>query len=232
MRSPFPLFGALFGLSLLMLPSPASSGKGKRLLLPDLVPAEGTGGRMFVEELGSQKLLRFDAYFANVGDGPLTLTGRAKKAKKRLPAWQSVRRLGKKPPFKHPIGEFTWQPERVKWSLFPVAEYRLRNEGGQVAAQTKISFCMVDNVRVAPDLPGSPTAGVYVTCPATSRRKSIQIGVSVGWADIYKAEHLGQWIDVTDVPPGDYTLEVEIDPEGRLLEKDRSNNRVTLPVTL
>ncbi|MCA9697946.1 MAG: hypothetical protein KC431_10515, partial [Myxococcales bacterium] len=35
-------------------------------------------------------------------------------------------------------------------------------------------------------------------------------GLSLGWSDTYGAALDCQWIDVTDVAPGDYTLRMEV----------------------
>src|SRR5205823_5525575 len=43
-------------------------------------------------------------------------------------------------------------------------------------------------------------------------------GVGVGWADEYISKLDGQWIDVTNVPSGDYVLEVEANPDHVLTE--------------
>jgi hypothetical protein len=54
----------------------------------------------------------------------------------------------------------------------------------------------------------------------------------VGWADIYDSGLPGQWIDVTGVAPGNYTLEVTVNPDHILDEDDYTNNTVTVPVVI
>ena len=49
---------------------------------------------------------------------------------------------------------------------------------------------------------------------------------------MYSAARYGQWIDVTDVPPGNYLLESEVNPNGIIQEITREDNRVSVPVTL
>ena len=62
--------------------------------------------------------------------------------------------------------------------------------------------------------------------------RSLRTGISVGWADIYDTSVPGQYIDVTGLPPGQYTLEIEVNPERTLVESNYSNNIVTVPVQL
>jgi hypothetical protein len=63
-------------------------------------------------------------------------------------------------------------------------------------------------------------------------------GISVGMGDVYSAQLDCQFIDVTDVAPGDYTLRVELNqplPETAvppLVERDYENNIAEMPVTV
>jgi hypothetical protein len=49
-------------------------------------------------------------------------------------------------------------------------------------------------------------------------------GIQAGWSDIYDSGLPGQWIDVTGLPAGTYTLEITMNPEQALLEADYTNN--------
>jgi hypothetical protein len=55
---------------------------------------------------------------------------------------------------------------------------------------------------------------------------------------VYEADLPCQWIDVTDVPPGDYVLRATLNqprPESALpvlVERDYDNNVVEVPVTI
>jgi hypothetical protein len=41
-----------------------------------------------------------------------------------------------------------------------------------------------------------------------------------------------QWVDVTNVPAGNYFLEITVNPDQILLESNYGNNTSTIPVTL
>jgi len=99
--------------------------------------------------------------------------------------------------------------------------WRLLAEDGSVAATGhKQAFCLMDFER------WSPTAEVRAryTCDYQ--------GIQAGWADTYAAYLDCQWIDITDVPGGTYTIEAVINPEELLPERDYSNNLTLVTHTI
>jgi hypothetical protein len=56
--------------------------------------------------------------------------------------------------------------------------------------------------------------------------------MSVGWTDEYNWCLPGQYVEVTDVPGGDYILDTTVDPTGRLVESDKTNNCGSVRVRL
>ena len=57
-------------------------------------------------------------------------------------------------------------------------------------------------------------------------------GISVGCADNYKHNIDYQWIDVTDLQYGIYTLRVIVNPMRKALESDFLNNVVTCKINI
>jgi hypothetical protein len=57
-------------------------------------------------------------------------------------------------------------------------------------------------------------------------------GITPGWGDDYPPRLEGQYLDVTNVPPGTYALVHRVDPGGRLLDASRRNNAATAMVRL
>ena len=53
---------------------------------------------------------------------------------------------------------------------------------------------------------------------------ALQMGTSEGWRDVYSFILPLQWIDVTNVVPGNYYLAARPDPNNRIQETDESNN--------
>lgn len=105
------------------------------------------------------------------------------------------------------------------------ARYELRDAGGVVATGHKQGFCLLDSYSWA-----------WNNAPGTYDCSNQ--GISRGHADIYESDLPCQWVDVTDVPPGDYTLRATLNrprPESALpllVERDYDNDVVEVPVTL
>jgi Lysyl oxidase len=95
------------------------------------------------------------------------------------------------------------------------ARYELLDSTGRVAVVgRKQGFCLRDSI-----------------CPSPVYTCTFQ-GISAGCADVYGANLGCQYLDVTGVPDGNYTLRVTLDPFGRIAELDETNNVTTQAVTL
>jgi hypothetical protein len=100
------------------------------------------------------------------------------------------------------------------------ATYELLDATGTVVLTGhKQAFCLMDYERYGED------AG-------RARYNCNKQGISVDWADTYDAYLDCQWVDVTDVPAGDYQLRVSVNPLHIFPELSYENNVSTVPVTL
>lgn len=118
---------------------------------------------------------------------------------------------------------FQWSECHQHFHLRGFAEYRLVDADGRATVVgRKQAFCLVDSHRVV-DEPEVPRQARY-GCEHQ--------GIQRGWADVYEARVPCQFLDVTDVAPGDYRLEIELSPGGELPELDRSDNQMSIPVSL
>jgi hypothetical protein len=100
------------------------------------------------------------------------------------------------------------------------AAYRLLDlQMNEVATGHKQAFCLLDL------LPG-PNGDPRPTYDCSYQ------GISAGWADVYDAGLPCQWVDVTDLQPGDYLLEISLNAEHVLAEADYDNNLVVVPVNI
>lgn len=176
-------------------------------------------------EAGQRRLLRFTFTTPNVGDGDLIIGKVASH-----PEW------------------FLWADCHGHFHFQEYADYRLWTPGGYVewldargadpdatAQQTlernpdlrdgfvaghKQGFCVID-VR-----PYAPThLARYNDCEWNQ-------GISRGWADEYGFHLDGQWVDITDVPPGWYVLEAEVNAERFYEEIDYANNAGAILVAI
>lgn len=98
------------------------------------------------------------------------------------------------------------------------AAYQLLDAGGNVVATGhKQAFCLLDSAQV---VPGSSSPRYHCGFQ----------GISAGWSDIYGAGLDCQWVDITDVPEGDYVLVITINTDRTLPEANYDNNSATIPV--
>lgn len=96
----------------------------------------------------------------------------------------------------------------------------LDSEGNELRAGNKVSFCLLDGTRWRMDA-------------RRLQKYSCEVqGIQAGWADVYDSGLPGQWIEIGDLAPGDYQLELTVNPDGILPETNYDNNVVTIPVTI
>ena len=89
----------------------------------------------------------------------------------------------------------------------------------QVVKGRKQGFCIEDTL---PD-PNTHTPNKYL-CNSQ--------GIQVGWADWYPSVLDCQWIDITDIAPGDYTLHVFWNPQHLIPETTLDDNQAFAKVTI
>ncbi|MFO0562971.1 MAG: lysyl oxidase family protein [Polyangiales bacterium] len=101
------------------------------------------------------------------------------------------------------------------------AAYELRGSSGDVVATGhKQAFCLMDST----PYPDGPEDGLHYICENQ--------GIQRGWQDVYGSYLDCQWVDVTDVAPGAYTLYVSVNTNHQLNERDYSNNETVVPVSV
>jgi hypothetical protein len=104
------------------------------------------------------------------------------------------------------------------------AVYELLDGDDVVATGHKQAFCLLD----WSGWDGS--AGSGYNCANQ--------GISMGWLDEYGGYLPCNWIDVTDVAPGQYTLRISVNPPrpdtavAPIVERDYTNNVLEVPVTV
>ena len=119
-----------------------------------------------------------------------------------------------------PDSGFVWSSCMQHWHFTSYANYELLGDNNTVVvAGHKQAFCLMD------------TDPMIDPAPAPRFSCSFQ-GISAGWADTYDKFLDCQWIDITGVAPGDYTLRITINTAHILPESDYTNNVFETPVTL
>lgn len=201
--------------------------------LPDLIVRQEPLLHTEIDRLSEpgRELLRLTAGTANVGLGPLELRGGTVLNATQAEVSQRIF-LSDGTWFDRLAGVFTYHPSHGHvhfddWTVFRLREALPDGGVGAIVAEgSKVSFCLQDFVVDDPANPSFDRFGVYATCGYEVQ------GISPGWGDTYDWWLPEQWIDITGVPDGPYWLEVEVDPDDRLLEADESNNVARVPIRL
>ncbi len=126
------------------------------------------------------------------------------------------------PPNKRP-DEFTFSSCHGHYHFNGFAQYRLLDAlGNVVQLGKKLAYCMEDTVQVMQ----GPTVGCTKQFDCTNQ------GIQAGWSDLYGNALDCQWLDITDIPAGSYTLEVTVNPARAFEEVTFDNNVTTVPVAI
>ena len=212
-------------------------------LLPDLVadPPVQWGEAQRVTWDGEEMLvLRFEGYVTNLGDGPLDLSGDPRLADPEDPTshdvWQRVRTsTGDWVSLTKPPVRYQTDDGHNHFHLMEIVAYSLWDEAGtsQILPGAKVGFCMLD-VESLPERHSHPgdqayEAAVVENCRANEPdADNLRMGVTEGWRDVYEGSVTFQWIDVSDLRPGNYRLASESDPYDIVVETDETNNGVAI----
>jgi hypothetical protein len=156
-----------------------------------------------IAEPGVRRLLVFDTLVVNMGAEHVVIGNPVSPVPPLVPE------------------DFEYSPCHDHYHFRDWAEYSIVNEADElVALGRKQSFCLRDNF---PRVQGAITQGF--TCQHQ--------GLSSGWVDLYDRALDGQWVDVTGVPSGAYTLVVTVNAGGLLPEADdRWPNTARVPVQI
>jgi len=118
---------------------------------------------------------------------------------------------------------WTFDSCQMIFNLVGFSRYELRDvpSGETVLRGTKRGFCISD-----PE-PWIPESGAICEQYDCNHQ-----GISPGCADNYGSSLPCQWVDVTDIPPGTYELEVSVNSDRQVAEQDYANNVVTQRIVL
>src|SRR5262245_6346830 len=211
----------------------ASSPAAAQAKLPDLIvrPEVLHQTEIDVQTLPGCELLRLATATANVGRGPLEIRGGAILSATEREVAQRIYRFDGTW-FDRLAGVFTYHPSHGHvhfddWTVFRLRAVREDGGAGDIVAEgSKVSFCLLDEEVYDASNPSFDPYPDYLSCGFEVQ------GFSPGWGDTYIRWLPDQWIDITGVPDGPYWLEVEVDPDDRLIEADETNNVARVPIRL
>jgi hypothetical protein len=118
------------------------------------------------------------------------------------------------------------------WHLQHLARYSLwdSTKSHEVTIGQKVGFCLDDSLHTESGI--GPSSSVYSDNVAPFRRfcqryrpdaTSLFEGISVGWSDLYDSGLAWQWVDVSNLAPGEYWLREDVNPEGKIDEVSEPN---------
>jgi hypothetical protein len=179
---------------------------------------------------GGRALLHAANAIMSVGRGPVALLGSRPASSRTMTVRQRIYtrsggHLTIATPgaivFKHVPGQggywkFVNAARFELWTMGPPATRRLVRTG------PKLVYCFRDLQRLRPS-PRSPRSRVYGACSQDRRRRSVRLGTSVGWADVYPASYHENYVDVTGLR-GCFALWQIADPTNVITESDEANN--------
>jgi hypothetical protein len=224
------LAAALVTLGSVPIAGPAEAAVTSKL--PDLAVLAPFDFRIEISPTG-RRLLRFSTVIVNIGTGPLRLYGYdedgvAEIGDTLLTRQQILRSDG------------TWRTRNttatMKWAAdghnhfhaIDLQRIKIQNlNHSTLRKSAKTGFCFLDSYVYGSTRP-SRYNGANSVCNIASN-KTVPMGISVRWGDIYASTLAYQWIDITGMPSGDYLIKIIADPPwktgGRFLESNESNNR-------
>ena len=126
--------------------------------------------------------------------------------------------VGPVPPPGVSSGVFVWSACHHHHHVAGFQDFALVVAGGAIVTAHKRGFCLRDDLRTGA---GGP-----------ARYDCTDQGISAGWADLYQPQLPCQWLDVTGVPPGAYTLRVTVNPTRAFAESDYDDDVLEVPVLL
>ena len=200
--------------------------------LPDMI-SEPTGPPGTQVYRDGRLLMRFDGFVTNNVTAPAELEiwannpdsqGVMQSVQQRV-AGQAVATT-KKPVVRYEVADGHWH-----YHLKNAAEYTLwtadRSRQVALAQKTEAGFCLEDSQRWGGNRPAaydSSNNGFCLQNPNGPQPGPLVMGITQGYRDIYYAGLSYQWVDISNVAPGDYQLASRSDPNNVIEETDESNN--------
>ena len=205
-------------------------------VLPDLVadPVTDVGISQDLDTQGRRRLLRFEGYVHNAGDGPLEILASDPSTTLLMGSvLQAVQGGGTRA---LPAGRVLFENDdrHDHWHLRSAARYSLWDEHGtaEVAPAAKVGFCLLDIERRG----GSAQREFLDECRKHAPDAAdVRMGISAGWRDVYSSATTFQWVDVSEVEPGRYLVRSEVDPDDVIAEEGidgDANPPANVPVTV
>jgi Lysyl oxidase len=216
--------------------NPCLTPQRRRLLCPDLKIAKPSDLYIDTQVRPGKRLLRATNNLRSRGLGPVEIRGR-RITELSMDVTQRIHRRGGGRLAIPTTGrlDFTPIPGQYRyWKYRDAAAFELWSTAGgrpsRVRVGPKQNYCLRDLERTRPGR-RSPSRRVYPACSQDPNRRSVVLGTSVGWSDIYPATYHQNWINVTGLR-GCFAFVHIADPKNHIRELDEGNNRATIHIRL
>jgi len=223
----------------------ASSAGGSRELspssqrLPDLDQERPWNLEVTRDRARGGYRLGFSSAARNVGDGPLTVSGRRRAGTPTMTVDQLIEQEDAPTAVVEGVGRMRYvrSPDHEHWHLLGFERYELRRAGAKAGLVTdrKTGFCLGDRYRVrGRELPARPPEPVYTGRCGLERTALLRltVGISVGYGDDYDPNLEGQSLRLTGLDAGRYRLVHRVNVDRRLRESSYANNASSLLIRL
>ena len=226
----FALAALLATLGSVPIASPAQAAVTARL--PDLAVLAPYDFRIQITSTG-RRLLRFTTVVVNIGTGPFQLYGYdedgvAARGDSLLVRQQILQSDGT---FRtrNTTAKMAWADDgHNHFHVLDLQQIKIQNlKAITIRNSAKTGFCFLDSYWYGSSKPSRYNAANSVCQVAPN--KTVPMGISVRWGDVYRSKIAFQWIDITGMANGDYLIKIIADPPyftgGRFLESNEVNNR-------
>ncbi|MFI5731075.1 lysyl oxidase family protein [Kribbella sp. NPDC051587] len=209
----------------------ATTPKGPK---PDLVSVPAWGIQVAPGEEGTpdagKDFLAFSATVWNAGPSPLVLDGFRRQGKDLMDAYQYFYDdKGKEIGYQN-TGTMEWDPREghTHWHFTDFARYSLLNaKQSEVVRSQKEAFCLAATDSIDYTVKNANwhpfNTDLHTAC-GDHTSLSVREVLDVGSGDTYEQFRPGQSFDITNLPNGEYFVEVKANPEGKLFEGNTKNN--------
>lgn len=220
----------------LALPALGQGDANAPELRPDLVQRVPSG--LVTRGAGGRYELGFNSAVENHGRGALRVYGRRGAGANDMVAEQVVRRADGSLLRVPAVGtiRYTRTKGHHHWHLLRFDRYELRRafDHTLVRPDRKTGFCLGDRYDSGRSFRAKPSQAVFNTnCRLYApRASSVDMAISVGYGDDYRAYLEGQSFDVSGLPAGQYELVNRVNAGRRLRERHYWNNAASVRLRL
>ena len=186
---------------------------------------------------GGRTLLRAANAILSVGRGPVALLASRPAGARTMRVRQRIYTTGGRfMTLQTPAGRVVFKHipgQGGYWKFADAAKFELWTQGANrrlVRTGPKLIYCLRDLQRLRPS-ERSPRTPVFPGCSQDRSLRSVRLGTSVGWADVYPASYHENYVDVTGLR-GCFALWQTAGPSNQIAETDELKNAARTVVRL